>query len=124
MRKNNLQDENERFPLSPDYYYGLDEQPTDFIDRWYFDYIIHCKQKNPLKEQEVWAGAPGFTIHKSTKELTVISIHTLHYLRDTKTLLLTLEVAHVLKKNREREKELQCSVDTIRLVSVSGEAVL
>ncbi|MCA8830413.1 hypothetical protein [Hymenobacter pini] len=64
--------QNQDTPFHPEYEYEV-AAPDEYFDCWYFDYRIVSRLGVPENEQELFAGAPGFTVSKANGSITVIS---------------------------------------------------
>ena len=100
-----LNDQNENHPFDPDYYYGLDQNPREFNDRWYFGFKIHCRKDIPLEKQATFGGAAGYTINKFTGEVEVIPFHKLYFFEMTKEFTRVLD--HHLRPENNQEITLK-----------------
>lgn len=57
----------------PDYRFGFCKEPENFIESWYFDFLMLPNKEIPKDEIMLFAGAPGFIISKTSKTVKVIS---------------------------------------------------
>ena len=71
--------QNQENPVYPGYAYAL-VAPKEYFDCWYFDFHIVSLLEVPEDEQEMFAGAPGLTVSKTDKSVSIIGWQKFHQL--------------------------------------------
>lgn len=64
---------NKEEPFHTDYEYSVSEEPIEFLEYWYFDFLIIPKQGVLSNKNRAFGGAAGFIISKETLHVTHIS---------------------------------------------------
>jgi hypothetical protein len=60
-------------PVPLDGYRMVHCGPQEFDEGWYFDYGIECNLNIPESEREMFGGAPGFIVNRSSGDLRIVS---------------------------------------------------
>lgn len=100
IAEEHIRKKNEHSSLSSDYYYVLDDQPIDFIDRYFFSYIIRSKQEIPSKEPGNVGGYVGYTILKESGQVESVSLIQFDIMKEIKRLVDRLD-EHLNPDNQE-----------------------
>lgn len=66
--------QNQENPFHPDYEYTVGA-PEEYFDCWYFGYRVVNLRGVPEAEQDIFVGAPGFTVSKADNTITVVAHH-------------------------------------------------